>query len=360
VQQANIGANVAYYNYIDVNGCTNVDSTIIVVDHCVWPGDANEDLIVDNTDLLPIGLKYGATGAARTSINSTWQGYTCSNWNDTLSNGKNIKYTDCDGSGVINFNDTLAVNLNFNLTHTSAKYAAPQIVQTTNPDVYVNFSKNLYHPGDTVFAYINIGSSTNQQTNFYGSAFTINYDYTKVKHGTEKFYFNNSWVGNINQSKIKFSKLFANTGVVDASLTRITHADTNGFGKVATLQFILRDTITSNEFYVTINNGIKTNNAGTYSNLNTGTDSVALSQGITAINQISNNSTIKIYPNPANNKITIDANDVVDIKLFDVLGNEITSVKQNQIDVSNFNDGVYFIQVQTSTGTTTQKIIVQH
>jgi|GEM_PF-6434802 len=69
---------------------------------------------------------------------------------------------------------------------------------------------------------------------------------------------------------------------------------------------------------------------------------------------------IKIYPNPANNKITIDANDVTDVKLFDVLGKQIFTSKQNQIDVSNFNEGVYFIQVQTNTGTTTQKIVVQH
>jgi uncharacterized repeat protein (TIGR01451 family) len=71
-------------------------------------------------------------------------------------------------------------------------------------------------------------------------------------------------------------------------------------------------------------------------------------------------STINIYPNPANNKITIDANDAVDIKLFDVLGKQIFATKENQIDVSNFNDGVYFIQVQTKQNTTTQKIMVQH
>jgi hypothetical protein len=73
-----------------------------------------------------------------------------------------------------------------------------------------------------------------------------------------------------------------------------------------------------------------------------------------------NNNTTKIYPNPANNKITIDVTDVLDVKLFDVLGKQITSTKQNQMDVSNFNDGVYFIQVQTKQNTTTQKIIVQH
>ena len=67
-----------------------------------------------------------------------------------------------------------------------------------------------------------------------------------------------------------------------------------------------------------------------------------------------------IYPNPANNKIIIDANDVVDVKLFDVLGKQILHAKQNDVDVSNVNDGVYFIQVQTTQNTTTQKIMVQH
>ena len=82
---------------------------------------------------------------------------------------------------------------------------------------------------------------------------------------------------------------------------------------------------------------------------------------LASINQIAEkNISVKIYPNPANNKITIDANDVIDIKLFDVLGKQITSTKTNNVDVSNLTNGVYFIQVQTSVSIATQKIIVQH
>jgi Leucine-rich repeat (LRR) protein len=81
---------------------------------------------------------------------------------------------------------------------------------------------------------------------------------------------------------------------------------------------------------------------------------------IAGIPTYNTHSSIKIYPNPAQNKITIDAVDVIDIKLFDVLGEQLTSAKQNQLDVSSFNDGVYFIQVQTKQNSYTQKIIVQH
>ena len=80
--------------------------------------------------------------------------------------------------------------------------------------------------------------------------------------------------------------------------------------------------------------------------------------GIAAFNN--QNQILHIYPNPANNKITVDANDVTDVKLFDVLGKQITVTKTNNVDVSNLPEGVYFLQVQTKQNTTTQKIIVQH
>jgi len=88
--------------------------------------------------------------------------------------------------------------------------------------------------------------------------------------------------------------------------------------------------------------------------------SVYRTQVPSGIANYTNNNNLKIYPNPANNKITIDAVDVVDVKLFDVLGKEITSTKENNVDVSNFNDGVYFIQVQTKQNIYSQKIVVQH
>ena len=91
---------------------------------------------------------------------------------------------------------------------------------------------------------------------------------------------------------------------------------------------------------------------------NTSLNNFNASSGIPTYN--TKNSTIKIYPNPANNKITIDATDVVDVKLFDVVGKQIFSTKENNVDVSNLTNGVYFIQVQTKQNTTTQKIMVQH
>ncbi|HTA63118.1 MAG TPA: T9SS type A sorting domain-containing protein [Bacteroidia bacterium] len=90
---------------------------------------------------------------------------------------------------------------------------------------------------------------------------------------------------------------------------------------------------------------------------NTTLNTISTPLGISTFN--TQNSIIKTYPNPAQNKITIDAVDIIDVKLFDVLGKQITSTKTNEVDVNNLNDGIYFVQIKTSTATTTQKIIVQ-
>jgi hypothetical protein len=69
-----------------------------------------------------------------------------------------------------------------------------------------------------------------------------------------------------------------------------------------------------------------------------------------------------IYPNPANDILYIEINEEQgEIKVVDLLGNEIKSEKINkslQVDVSSFINGVYFIEIKTSKGFLTKKVII--
>jgi uncharacterized repeat protein (TIGR03803 family) len=78
------------------------------------------------------------------------------------------------------------------------------------------------------------------------------------------------------------------------------------------------------------------------------------------IEEKTNHEQIIVYPNPANNKIIIQANQITDVKLLDLLGKQITNTKANDVDVSNLINGIYFVQVQTNNSNYIQKIIVQH
>jgi hypothetical protein len=74
----------------------------------VWPGDTNNDGTVDETDVLPLGFYWRASGPARAVTGPSWQAAPAVGWLPL-----NATYADTDGSGTVNQSDLLAVGLNF-------------------------------------------------------------------------------------------------------------------------------------------------------------------------------------------------------------------------------------------------------
>ena len=79
-------------------------------------------------------------------------------------------------------------------------------------------------------------------------------------------------------------------------------------------------------------------------------------------NQETNNSLI--FPNPSSDKISLDLGGVAvaDLVIYGILGNEIMSIpnytNKSEIDISNLSIGTYTIQIQTSTGIISQRLLV--
>ena len=71
-----------------------------------------------------------------------------------------------------------------------------------------------------------------------------------------------------------------------------------------------------------------------------------------------------IYPNPANEKITIEAQNINEIYISNVMGQKIyeTSVNDDQVvvDVNDFPSGIYMIRVVTDEYEVTKRITVSH
>lgn len=86
----------------------------------------------------------------------------------------------------------------------------------------------------------------------------------------------------------------------------------------------------------------------------------------TGLDEVVENSTIKsIYPNPFNNAITIELNNIknVNITIFNAMGQiviEQTATNYiTKIDVANLPQGAYFVRVASNNETTTQVIVKQ-
>jgi len=72
---------------------------------------------------------------------------------------------------------------------------------------------------------------------------------------------------------------------------------------------------------------------------------------------------VKVFPNPARNTLFVEANmTITDIHIIDILGRPVISVKvqdmQNELDVSNLHNGIYFIRVFTDRGVKTIRVMV--
>ena len=77
-------------------------------------------------------------------------------------------------------------------------------------------------------------------------------------------------------------------------------------------------------------------------------------------------SRLRIFPNPAKDIITIESNNIQQIKMVDntgrkVIDNKLETITSNtKIDVSGLTKGLYLIQVINTNGETkTEKLIVQ-
>jgi hypothetical protein len=82
------------------------------------------------------------------------------------------------------------------------------------------------------------------------------------------------------------------------------------------------------------------------------------------LNDVSANSATTVSPNPATDMINVSLNNVNSLKLVDINGRVVYSENVNNknnttINMSNLAKGIYSLQVITSTGVETKKVVKQ-
>ena len=99
-------------------------------------------------------------------------------------------------------------------------------------------------------------------------------------------------------------------------------------------------------------------------------DTVGLFGTSVSVNDIKNTTQFTVYPNPANDytsiAISLDKTEKIILTIVDLLGKEISKEEKvlfsggntERLDVSNFQNGVYFINLQVGSKITTQKLVI--
>jgi hypothetical protein len=69
---------------------------------------------------------------------------------------------------------------------------------------------------------------------------------------------------------------------------------------------------------------------------------------------------VEIYPNPTTNKLNIKSTDSYILKIYNQIGSLIEIVEnKNIIDVSNYSEGLYFLNFNTNNTSITKKLIIK-
>ena len=77
------------------------------------------------------------------------------------------------------------------------------------------------------------------------------------------------------------------------------------------------------------------------------------------IDKVKYNDGVVIYPNPSSGIVTIKAEGIIKVEVFDMLGHYITSVeKDNTIDLKDVPQGLYTLRITLIEGTLTRKIVI--
>ncbi len=353
--------------YMNVLGSNESDC----VSNCVWPGDTNADGEVNVYDILPIAYFHGIEDSARPSApEEFFLPYNSENWGQEQTNNVDIKYVDANGDGTIAVEDLNIIN---------EFYSADNQVKpiTANPLLEVPIILDLATPeveiGETAIFNIIIGTAQYPAIDFRGLAFQLNL-------GNATFFdtstlsltlYEDSWIGNAGPS-INFTKK-ENGYLLDGALARLDQKYKSGFGIIGKFEgIIIRDIggfhIGSGDYLkipISISSNQVVGHDGQLYTMPAINTELRVKIGATSKYASSG---IRVYPNPAKENVivsTLDENQQLNsIQLFTLSGNlihqqQLSSLVNASVDVSNIQNGIYIAKVMTNTGLHTSKIVIQ-
>ncbi len=345
---------------VNDSGCADsLCQTIVIGGDSIWPGDANNDGIVNYLDIFPIGIAFGSQGVPRDSIDISWSPKLAFDWNTSFADSTDYKYADCNGDGMINADDTTAIFQNYHLTHSKSTGRAP--CDPGNPPLFFNFPSDSVSAGDTVMGTVHYGDATDSAKNVYALGFTIDYDPSLIKAGSFAMDFT-GWLGGA-QNSLDVIQDFPGTGTLEAGFTRTDHNAVSGRGAIASFIIVMEDDL-SGSAYLGLNFGNEVKAIGPNEQE---MEVCAVDKEVSIVNAVKDPdhrlASVKIYPNPTAGTLNIMMGALVaeNLEVANVLGQTIRvepvtgNQQQIRLAVSGLEAGMYLLKIRSESGAIVRK-----
>ncbi|MEO1625546.1 MAG: PKD domain-containing protein [Bacteroidota bacterium] len=368
----------------DDNDCNSIHCEDVVIDlnngscienDCVYPGDVNLDGVANVYDMIPLGIGVGASGPPRLNPSLDFAPQPALDWDQTTPDGINYKHLDCDGDGLIETEDLLAIQVNY-----SAVNDRITVFESDGPEVYLDFESDTIVINESTPEYITIkagvylGTEANQLDDLQGVAMALSYDSAFVADdGVEFEYNDNSFLGGMNVA-LPFGLDQRLDQQLDLGVSRVDQRTAKGYGRVATISFIIISDVievrTSNptgvDFSVPIA-GIKLTD-GNGNEIEASIRKLAakvtfLRDLSTSVNNPELAAKVAVFPNPVRDELYLHLNDLdaETAELFDGMGRLVATYalagRRNVLPVKELEKGLYTLQLRMPEGIVTKRFV---
>jgi len=297
-----------------------------VLGDTVWPGDTNNNRLVNQADVPPIGLFWNKTGPKRDNASIVWKGQAVEPWSPDAAT-----YADANGDGLVNQSDVLPIGLNWGRTHTQPM-TAPHDLSAAASAVPPSLRTTIIgdtNPGKTFWLEIHADSVAN----LFGIAFELLYTPNTNVHVDSMLA--GKWLGD---DLVFFAYLDSTAGKINLAITRKAgQGGRDGSGAVARIKMRMSNQTTRGQITtLTLREVMANDSAGNPIQFNVINGSIITS--VVSRPQAGVPPRFALYPNVPNpfnpsTMIQYDLPEAVEIKLeiFDILGRLVrTLINQHQ------------------------------
>lgn len=344
-----------YYN----NGLENLACapTINCTQNCVYPGDANNNGIANDFDILEMGIHYTESAAPRGLVGDRWYPHQPPT---PIANA----YVDADGLGQVDSLDLVANTQNWKQTHylyTGAQegrnFVGPELYfdQWINPlfglDTIVSIGRTVVvrpHLGDTI-----------APLRVQGLTYRVRYDEQVLRRSSSSLGRNGSWLGE--DGADIYHRAIHEDGLSHFVTSRLDNGNYTGGGMLDVLSFVVRPDLvmTAPVMYTQICFEDFKAIQATGRELRIGASCITIAYTNPAINSVAalpDAPAISLYPNPAKTAIQVDLGTALakQIEVLDLLGQPIQVHQEVQgqytIQRNQLPAGMYLVRVSFENG----------
>jgi hypothetical protein len=342
----------------------------------LWPGDVNNNGIVNGVDLLWLGLAYDANGPVRPGGNTEWtQQFLGMPWEQSFSCGLNYAYADTDGDGDVDGTDLAdAILPNFHQTHgtPSPDGFANAEPGSKNPGITLLPSATEVQPGEALEIKVLLGNEILPAKNFYGIALKMHYTTGLVNNNGSDITFAplTNWIDPANEGVVKDLYYKDSTaGDLEVAMVRIDQLPVDGHGAIGSFSIIIEDIIVgvAPQFELRIDSIMLIDQNDSITAVVSDTVLITIKQKIRE-RETESESRLRISPNPSGPDVTVwrleSTEPLQHLELIDGLGRAFPVNPQSAGDhlwlvpkPNNLPPGAYWLSGYTEKGTLLTQLI---